>query len=175
MVDRRLRLRPRAARRWGLSLVELMVAVTILAILAGTAIPLTRLTAVHAKEAELKEALRTIRKGIDRYYDRMDRKEPTGDELRKYPKTLEELVGALCLRRIPRDPFCPDADDHPPGECWTIVASNEVATAAAAGGPFEKGPFTATPLSGGQKENVYDVRSRSAEVSPFGGGPYSEM
>jgi general secretion pathway protein G len=161
----------------GLSLVELLVAVTILAILAGTAIPVTRLTVTHTREVELKESLRLIRKAVDRYYDKQDRKQPETEDVKKYPKTLEELISARCLRRIPRDPFCPDQTEHPPAQCWAIIASNEAGEATTAtGGPFAGRPFAESPLKGGQeKENVYDVRSRSREVSPFGGGPYSEF
>lgn len=161
----------------GISLIELLVAVTITVILATAAIPVTRLTVAHAKEVELKEALRTIRKGIDRFYDRQDRAKPDLPDPKKYPKNFDDMIKERCLRRIPRDPFCPDATDHPASECWAIVASTEVgeATTAPAGGPFAKTPFTAGPLKGGEKENIYDVRSRSEEVSPFGGGPYSEF
>ena len=50
----------------GFTLIELIVATTILAILTGMAIPLARVTIKRDKERELRHALWQMRDGIDR-------------------------------------------------------------------------------------------------------------
>src|ERR1700759_1134777 len=57
----------------GLTLVELIVAMTILAILATAALPLARLTVRREKERELRRDLWEMRDAIDRYKDAADR------------------------------------------------------------------------------------------------------
>src|SRR5690349_24976062 len=98
----------------GLTLVELIVAVTILAILAGAAVPLARTTVRRAKERELRRDLWEMRDAIDRYKDAADRgafQIKVGSE--GYPPDLETLVNGVdvggkkirFLRRIPIDPM----------------------------------------------------------------------
>ncbi len=105
-------------RRWcgqrGLTLVELIVAITILAILTGAAIPIARVKIRREKEHNLRQALWEIRDGIDRYKDAADRgafQVKLGTE--GYPPDLETLVNGVdvggkkvrFLRRIPIDPM----------------------------------------------------------------------
>ena len=69
-----LRLRNAAAsRQWGLTLVELIVTVAILAILASAVVPLARFRAKREKERELRYDLWQMRDAIDRYKDAADR------------------------------------------------------------------------------------------------------
>ena len=105
----------------GFTLIELVIAVAIVAILASAALPLNELVVQRAKEQDLRRALREIRDGIDAYKQAWD----DGRMVRKssdsgYPKRLEDLVVGIedqkspkrermyFLRRIPRDPFAPD-------------------------------------------------------------------
>lgn len=105
----------------GFSLVELLVSVAILGLLASVAMPLAELSARRKKEAELHQALRDIRQGIDAYHTAAK----NGDIVsllnrNAYPLTLQELTdgvpdakhpdGAVLyfLRRIPRDPTSTD-------------------------------------------------------------------
>jgi len=60
-------------RERGLTLVELIVAVAILAILAGSAVPLARTVFRREKERELRRDLWEMRDAIDRYKDAADR------------------------------------------------------------------------------------------------------
>lgn len=53
----------------GLTLVELIVAFTILSLLTTMALPLTRYKVQRDKERELNYALRDIRRAIDNYKD----------------------------------------------------------------------------------------------------------
>jgi general secretion pathway protein G len=109
----------------GVTYLELVVTVGIVAILASAVLPLGRVTVKRQKELELRRALRTIRMAIDRYHDMKERGElgtaELGDEF--YPQDLELLVegetptGAVdtkkkvkFLRRIPKDPFTGDTD-----------------------------------------------------------------
>ena len=98
----------------GFTLVELIVATAILAILTGMAIPLARVTIKRERERELRQALWEMRDAIDRYKDISERgviQIKAGSE--GYPPDLETLVKGIdvsgkkirFLRRIPTDPM----------------------------------------------------------------------
>ena len=106
------------ARQRGLTLVELIVAFTILALLTSMSVPLARYRVRRDKERELRYALREVRKAIDDYKDatlsgKIDVKLGTEG----YPESLEQLVEGVkllqsaegkkikFLRRIPKDPM----------------------------------------------------------------------
>src|SRR6266481_9407121 len=102
----------RRNRERGLTLVELIVAIAILAILAGAALPLARLTVRREKERELRRDLWEMRDAIDRYKDAADRglfQIKLGTD--GYPPDLDTLVQGVdvggkkvrFLRRIPVD------------------------------------------------------------------------
>ena len=104
----------RRNREHGLTLVELIVAIAILAILAGAAVPLARTTVRRERERELRRDLWEMRDAIDRYKDAADRgafQIKVGTE--GYPPDLETLVKGIdsngkklrFLRRIPVDPM----------------------------------------------------------------------
>jgi general secretion pathway protein G len=98
----------------GFSLVELIVATTILLILTGMALPVARVTIKREKERQLRQALWQMRDAIDRYKDAADRgafQIKVGSE--GYPPDLQTLVDGVdvggkkirFLRRIPIDPM----------------------------------------------------------------------
>jgi len=105
----------------GLTLIELVIALAILAVLASAVLPLSEVTVKRTKEIELQRALRDIRSAIDAYkadFDKAkaEKKIITGVDETDYPEELEVLVegkewGDLYayprkyLRRIPKDPF----------------------------------------------------------------------
>ena len=78
--------------RKGVSLLELIVAVTILGILAAGVVPLVRNTAIRSKEMELRRNLRIIRIAIDDYKKTFDKIPNRMDSGSGYPKDLQELV-----------------------------------------------------------------------------------
>jgi general secretion pathway protein G len=103
----------------GLTLVELIVAVAILAILASAAIPMAGIAAKRQKERELRRALWEMRDAIDHYKDLADK----GGIMNKvdsygYPPDLDTLVNGVdiqgkkvrFLRRIPIDPMTGHAE-----------------------------------------------------------------
>lgn len=96
--------------RRGLSLIELLVSIAIVAILAGTALPMAEGYAKSARESELKRNLLDLRAAIDRYYADAHAKDPAAPEASKYPASLEELVARRYLRAIPADPLTGRAD-----------------------------------------------------------------
>ena len=126
------------SKRWtrqrGLTLIELIVAVTILVILTGAAIPLARVRIKREKERDLHRALWEIRDGIDRYKDAADRgafQVKIGTE--GYPPDLDTLVKGVdvngkkvrFLRKIPVDPMTGKDDwgkrcvkDDPDSQSW---------------------------------------------------------
>ncbi len=56
-----------ASNNKGLTLIELVIALAVLAILASVVIPLSEVTVTRVKEVELRRALRDIREAIDAY------------------------------------------------------------------------------------------------------------
>ena len=104
----------------GVTLIELLVTLVILAILADAALPYAQMTVRRTREIELHHALREIRTAIDRFHeDWATGRIPhtSGIASRNgYPRTLAELVHGVratgprggtirYLRRIPPDPF----------------------------------------------------------------------
>jgi general secretion pathway protein G len=98
----------------GITLVELIVAIAIMAILATAALPLARVTVRRDKERELRRDLWDMRDAVDRYKEAADRglfQTKLGSE--GYPPDLETLVKGVdiggkkvrFLRRIPVDPM----------------------------------------------------------------------
>ena len=80
----------------GFTLIELIVAVTILVILTGAAVPLARLQIQREREHQLRADLWEMRDAIDRYKDAADRnliRVAAGTE--GYPPDLETLVNGV--------------------------------------------------------------------------------
>ncbi|MGE5452831.1 MAG: type II secretion system protein [Acidobacteriota bacterium] len=104
----------------GFTLIEMVVVVLMVSILASAAMPLAAMTKRRAQEAELRQALRTIRTALDDYKHAWDlgRIEHKSDQ-NGYPPNLDVLVNGVVdvssakpqrlyfLRRLPRDPFAP--------------------------------------------------------------------
>src|SRR5579862_958201 len=146
----------------GLTLVELIVAFTILSLLTTMAVPLARYRVRIEKERELRYALRQMRDAIDAYKDvatqgKIEVKLGTNG----YPESLKQLVDGVkllqsadgkkikFLRRIPIDPMTNTFDwgkrstqDDPKSQSW-----------------------------GGQ--NIFDIYTKSTEHARDG-SPYSE-
>ena len=142
----------------GLTLIELVIAMAILAILASVVLPLSEVTVTRTKEIELQRSLRQIRNAIDAYkadYEQAIKKKKIFVAVGEsgYPKTLEILVdgddwGGLYpykkkyLRKLPRDPF--DRND----DGWGLRSYIDDADTSVWGG-----------------EDVYDVYSQSDEMA----------
>ena len=105
----------------GFTLIELVIAVAIVALLATAALPLNELVVQRAKEQDLRRALREIRVAIDAYKQAADE----GRLVKRagesgYPRRLEDLVAGVedqksprrdqiyFLRRLPPDPLTED-------------------------------------------------------------------
>lgn len=129
------RRQPRAGRgQQGLTLVELIVTIAILAILASVAYPIARFQIQRQKEQVLRDDLWTMRHAIDKYKDAADRHafEISIDSF-GYPPDLNTLVNGVdvqghkvkFLRQIPVDPMTGKADwvlrsmqDDPDSDSW---------------------------------------------------------
>ncbi len=112
------------AHKKGFTLTEMLVTLTLLAILAAVIFPLAKNAVKREKEIELHRSLRLIREAIDAYKMLADEKKIELDEEDEgYPPDLETLVKGVevseageededpririvkFLRRIPKDPM----------------------------------------------------------------------
>jgi len=84
----------------GFTLIELMIVISIMAILLAIAIPSYQRSVVRSREAVLRSNLFTLRSLIQQY---------TLDK-QKAPQTLEDLISAGYLKQIPKDPTTGAAD-----------------------------------------------------------------
>ena len=98
----------------GLTLIELVIAIAIIGLLAGAAVPIVRVRVKRDKEIELRRDLWEMRDAIDRYKDAADRGAfQTKVDSLGYPPDLQTLVDGVdvqgkklrFLRRIPVDPM----------------------------------------------------------------------
>jgi len=79
----------------GFTLIELMVVLTVIALLLSVVVPDYVGRLKRAEEAVLKENLVVMRDALDKHYA----------DAGKYPGALEDLVAKRYLRAIPPDPF----------------------------------------------------------------------
>src|SRR5277367_3685068 len=101
----------------GMTLLELIVACSILLILASAAMPIARYSIAHRKEEELHRDLQDLRDAIDRFKDAADNQQiKVPPDSQNYPPDLETLVKGVpvgnngdktirFLRKIPTDPM----------------------------------------------------------------------
>lgn len=149
----------------GLTLIELVIAMALLAILAAAVLPLAEVSVRRTKELELRRNLRIMRTAIDDYkadFDKAVKEKKITAAINEsgYPESLEALLegddfGGLFpykrkyLRRIPRDPF----DEYDDG--WGLRAYADDADSTVYGGG-----------------DVYDVYSQSDGIG-LDGTPYN--
>jgi general secretion pathway protein G len=149
-------------RQRGMTLVELIVAFTILMVLTSMAVPLARYRVQREKERDLARALEEVRHAIDKFKDDMDTGKigPAKLDSDNYPDSLQQLVdgvkvtGAVdkknhYLRRIPKDPMTNSFD-------WGLHSTRDDVDAQTWGG-----------------QNVYNVFTKSTDKA-HDGTPYSQ-
>ncbi len=146
------------AGRRGVTLIELVVAITILLILTSAAIPIARTRIKRERERELRRDLWEMRDAIDRYKDAADRgafQIKVGSE--GYPPDLETMVTGVdvqgkkvrFLRRIPVDPMTGKTE-------WGLRSMQDDPDSTSWGG-----------------QNVFDVYTKSEDTA-LDGTKYSE-
>ena len=131
----------------GFTLLELIIAATILSILTLMVIPISRVTVQREKEKRLRQALWDMRDAIDRYKDAADRGMfQTKVDSQNYPPDLDTLVKGVegqagkkyrFLRSIPTAPMTNTQD-------WGLRSMQDDADSDSWGG-----------------QNVFDVYTKS--------------
>jgi general secretion pathway protein G len=152
----------RRGNQRGLTLVELIVAFTIMMLLAAMAVPLARAKVRRERERELRWALREVRTAIDKYKDVCDAQMlgPTKVGTECYPEKLEMLVEGVklagqvdkkmrFLRRVPKDPMTNAYE-------WGLRSVQDEPGSTSWGG-----------------QNVFDVYTKSPEKAADG-TPYAQ-
>lgn len=147
----------RRCNQRGLTLVELIVAFTIMLILSSMAVPLARAKIRSERERQLRFALDDIRRAIDKYKDYADANAfgPIKQGTNGYPETLDILVDGQklstakdqkmrFLRRIPIDPFTGKRE-------WGMRSDQDDTDSTSWGG-----------------QDVFDVYSKTSEKAPDG-------
>lgn len=89
----------------GFTLVELLVVLSIIALLLTLALPRYFTSLERAKEATLKHDLNTVREGLDKYFA----------DNGKYPSSIDDLVEHKYLNKYPLDPITDSTNT------WIIV------------------------------------------------------
>jgi general secretion pathway protein G len=142
----------------GLTIVELIVTITILAILASAAVPIARVRVKREKERELRRDLWEMRDAIDKYKDAADAgKFQIKVDSNGYPPDLATLVKGVdvqgkkvkFLRRVPVDPMTGKDD-------WGLRSMQDDSDSTSWGG-----------------QNVFDVYSQS-QGTALDGTKYQE-
>ena len=155
-MSKNLSIRRRLSSEAGMTLLELIIACSILVVLSSAALPVARFSILHRKEEELHRDLREMRDAIDRYKDLADRnliRVELGSE--GYPPDLETLVTGVqlgassdrkirFLRKIPVDPVTGRAE-------WGLRAVQDDPDSTSWGG-----------------KNVFDVYSKSQATASDG-------
>jgi general secretion pathway protein G len=98
-----------SGRQHGFTLIELVVVMAIIALLLTFALPRYFDGLDRAKEAALRQDLKTMRDAIEQFH--ADRG--------TYPNTLQDLVANRYLRAVPADPVTESA------ETWVITPPQE--------------------------------------------------
>ncbi len=158
-----MRRRIRNSAESGMTLLELIIACTILLILSTMALPIARFTVIREREKELRLDLRDMRNAIDKYKDLADQQKirvEVGSE--GYPPDLDTLVKGVAmggggaggknirfLRRVPVDPMTGRAE-------WGMRSVQDDPDATSWGG-----------------NNVFDVYSKSTGTA-LDGTKYSD-
>jgi general secretion pathway protein G len=97
---------------------ELMIVITIIAILASIAVPMYRASVRNAKETVLRDNLITLRRVIDQY---------TADK-KKAPQSLQDLVDAGYFKQLPLDPMTNSNSTWQPVSDTSVSAPDQTDT-----------------------------------------------
>lgn len=111
--------RPHAPGPQGFTLIELMVVMTLIALLLTLAIPRYFAAVENGRLNVQRQNVAAIRDAIDKFF---------GDQGR-YPETLDDLVAKRYLRQLPVDPLSEASD-------WVVIAPQD----ATLGGVYDIQP-----------------------------------
>lgn len=157
-----------SVRPKGFTLIEMLVTVTIVALLSTITFPMLELAERRSNERELREALRQIRSALDSYKQAVEEGRVV-EEVKGtgYPPSLDLLVSGVpdvksptrdqriyFLRRVPRDPLMPPSGGDNAAS-WGLRS------------------YASSPSSPQPGADVFDVYSLSPAVG-LNGVPYKD-
>lgn len=124
--------RPHCARQQAFTLIEMLVVMTLIAMLLTLAVPRYFTALDNGRQRVQTQNIATLRDAIDKFFADQGR----------YPDALDELVSKKYLRQIPLDPVSESANwvviapkDSTQGNVYDIQASPPAAAASTAGVP----------------------------------------
>jgi general secretion pathway protein G len=129
----------RRRQEGGFTFLELLIVMTIMAILAAVAVPTYMSNIRRARETRLQSDLWVMRQAIDKY---------TVDK-EKAPQSLQDLVTAGYLRAIPEDPISKSVDT------WQLEMETETLDADTPAGIREVKSGAEGTDSGGKAYSEY--------------------
>jgi general secretion pathway protein G len=125
-------------RRSGFTLLEVIIVLTIIAIIVSLAIPAYQTIILRAKESVLKQNLHLLRRQIEAF----------AADRGRYPQSLQELVEKGYLREIPLDPITGSRDT------WETIQEDQ--------------PFSGDPeQQPGIKDVKSGAKTTSSEGTPY--------
>ena len=142
----------KTGRRRGFTLLELMIVLTLIAVLVSIAVPMYRALILRSRESTLKVNLHSLREVIDQY---------TADK-KKAPHTLQDLIEGGYFRELPLDPMTGHRDTWTTDFDTSVSVSDQTETGS---GEYHRNENAARPQGRTKPRRAAEIAGRKA--SPY--------